>query len=360
MRSAAARAKLGPSAAMRTAVVLWTLLALAGAGTAQGQVPGAWNLPAAPTAAPSAAAMTDADDPGHADLLRSVIWQLEAYRTELGLKPAASGDGHGYVAFDADGFRINAGCDTLRGSYWLEGDRLLFSPHVASVIGDCPPTLRAQEQTVLALLPAVTRLRRADAGLLLLDADGQPLLTLTRPQTSPLQRRIWVLLAYRNRDDTIVPALPEPRFTLRFDNATRLSGRACDEYRGGFVRDEERFLALEGPLAGTRFGCREPAVNRQAEDYLAVLGQMDSYRVDAQSLLLRDADGRMIARFAAMDDSPAAAEQDAFRTAPATTAPRALPPAPTTRLPVPQVIPRTAEQPAAGVPVPGAAPPVSR
>jgi heat shock protein HslJ len=238
------------------------------------------------------------------DTLKAGVWQLGDYRTPLGLKPAVIGAGNGYVAFDAGGFRINAGCDTLRGSYWVDDERLLFSPHIASVVGDCPPTLRAQEQAVLALLPAVTRLQRGADELVLLDADAQPLLTLVKPQTSPLQKRVWVLLAYRNRDDTVVPALPAPRFTLLFEDATSLSGVACDEYRGGFVRDE-RFLALEGPLAGTRLGCAEPAATRQAEDYLAVLSRMDSYRVDAQSLLLRDADGRMIARFAAVEPGAA-------------------------------------------------------
>ncbi len=285
------------------------------AGSVLAQVPGARDLPTAPPVAELAPARTQTPESqaGAADSatrspvapatdgLTSVIWQLQAYRTKLGLKPAITGNGNGYVAFGENGFRINAGCDTLRGSYWLDDERLLFSPHIASVVSDCPPTLRTQERTVLALLPAVTQMRQSDDELVLLDADARELLTLVRPETAPLQRRVWVLLAYRNRDDTIVPALAKPRFTLRFEDATRLSGVACDEYRGGFVRDQERFLALEGPLTGTRFGCPDPAATRQAEDYLAILGQMDSYRVDAQSLLLRDADGRMIARFAALD-----------------------------------------------------------
>lgn len=236
--------------------------------------------------------------------LEEEVWQLDAYRTSIGLRPAVSGEGSGYVVFEQGGFRINAGCDTLRGSYLLEEDRLLFSPHIASTLGDCPATLRAQEQAVLALLPTVAGLREEADGLALLDAQGRPALTLKAPEKAPLQRRLWRLLAYRNRDDVIVAALPAPRFTLRFDDAVRLSGEACDEYRGAFVRDA-RYLRLEGPLAGTKLGCRNaPAASRQAEDYLRMLGLVDSYRVDAQSLLLRDADGRMLARFAASAPQP--------------------------------------------------------
>jgi heat shock protein HslJ len=236
--------------------------------------------------------------------LEDGVWQLDSYRTALGLKSAISGDGSGYVAFEQGGFRINAGCDTLRGNYWLEEQRLLFSPHIASTLGDCPATLRAQEQAVLALLPAIVQLREEADGMTLLDAEGRAALTLKAPEKAPLQRRLWRLLAYRNSDNVVVTALPTPHFTLRFEDAVRLSGEACDEYRGAFVRDA-RFLRLEGPLTGTKLGCPDaPDASRQAEDYLRALRRVDSYRVDAESLLLRDVDGRMLARFAALEPQP--------------------------------------------------------
>lgn len=236
--------------------------------------------------------------------ITGTVWQLRDYETEQGLKMAVAGEGNGYVAFEDGEFRLNAGCDTLRGSFLLDGDTLLFSPHVASTLGDCPPTLRAQEQAVLGLLPDVTRQARQDSQLLLLDGDGRTLLTLTAPNQSPLQRQRWVLLAVRNREGQVVPALPEPEITLRFDDASNLSGVACDEYRAGFARDDHA-ITIEGSVAGTRFGCpASEAATRQAEDYLRMLAQIDSYRVDATSLLLRDADGRMLARFAAMAPEP--------------------------------------------------------
>jgi heat shock protein HslJ len=297
-----------------------------------GQRPPTLGAPTSPGVDPSSRVRPQPPSPRAAfgpaqTSLEGGVWQLRAYRTELGLKPTVAGEGNSYVAFDDGGFQINAGCDTLRGSYWLEGERLLFSPHVASVVGDCPPTLRAQEQAVLALLPAVTRLRRADGELLLLGADQEPLLSLTAPDKSPLQRRLWLLLAYRDRNDLIVPALPAPTFTLRFEDAANLSGVACDKYRGGFIRDE-RFLQMEGPIAASRLGCADPVAARQAEDYLDALSRVDSYRVDAQSLLLRDADGRMIARFTAIDLPSEEQEPGIADANPLPSAPLPLPPAP--------------------------------
>ncbi len=283
------------------------LSAWAGTGLAQPQ-PSA-GVP--PDTAPASGAPESID---------GTIWQLQDYATGATLKMAVAGQGNGYVAFEDGEFRLNAGCDTLHGSYWLDGDALLFSPHVASTLGDCPPTLRAQEQAVLRLLPDVARHAQQESRLLLLDSAGRPLLSLKAPTASPLQLRRWKLLAYRDREDRIVPALAQPDMTLRFDGASHLSGRACDEYRAGFTR-EGRSLVIEGPVAGTRFGCpASDAATRQAEDYLRALTQIDSYRVDDSSLLLRDADGRMLARFAAKEPAaaPALEQQQIPGTSPAT------------------------------------------
>jgi heat shock protein HslJ len=287
------------------------LLAQAVAAFAETPAGAAAAPPTSPSPASARAPLAAAPDGASGSPLENGVWQLREYRTAMGLRPVVTGEGRGYVAFQDGGFRINAGCDTLRGSYWLQRERLLFSPHVGSMLSDCPTTLRTQERTVLALLPEVARLRADDDGFALLDAEGQPVLTLQAPATASLQRRSWRLIAYRDAEGTVVPALPKPAITLRFDNAAQLSGRACDDYRGGFVRDA-RFLRLEGPLAGTKLGCAgDGPASRQAEDYLRALTQVDSYRVDAASLLLRDADGRMIARFSALGPADSTPQSDA-------------------------------------------------
>ena len=178
---------------------------------------------------------------------------------------------------------------------------MLFSPHVESMVGDCPETLQAQEQAILDLVRVVERIDADDVGVTLLDAAGTALLTLTPPDAVPLQGRLWQLTTYRNADGVIVPAQDAPAFTLMFENAVNLSGQACDVYRASYSRDD-RFLRLAGPVAVSRRLCANvsDAAAQQASAYIAVLGEVDSYRVDAESLLLRDETGRMIARFAAV------------------------------------------------------------
>jgi heat shock protein HslJ len=237
--------------------------------------------------------------------LEGEVWQLDEYLTANGLRSVLTGTGSRYAVFDNGRFRINGGCNTLNGSYWLEGDRLIFSPHVASLLLDCPDTLMAQEQTLLSLFAAVERIATLTDRLNLVDASGKTLLKLTRPESVPLQGRIWQLKAYRDANGAIVSALPTPVFSLEFIDAGNLEGRACDAYRAIFTRDEQN-LSLIGPVAISRQGCRgSEAASRQGIDYVSALEQVRTYQVDTEKLLLRDADGRMLARFEPADDDSA-------------------------------------------------------
>ena len=261
--------------------------------------------------------------------LEGQVWQLEEYLTANGLKAALSGTGHRYATFDDGHFRINSGCSTLNGSYWLEGSRLIFSPHVASMLLDCPETLMAQEQAVLGLLGLIERLVPSSDGLAMVDASGKTLITLVRPDAVPLQGRVWRLLTYRNGNGTIVPALATPTFSLEFVDGGNLIGQACDTYRAVFTRNEER-LSLVGPVAVSRRGCAgSNDASRQNTDYLAALEAVQSYQVDRSKLLLRDMNGRMLARFEPMDDQ----DQTPSPSATASQDPDKLPSAPKPLLP---------------------------
>lgn len=251
-------------------------------------------------------------------------WQLDAYLTDAGMKPAADGDGERLAIFDGGRFRINAGCGALTGGYWHAGTRLLFSPQVESTLRDCPNTLLVQEEAVLNLLRQVEGFAPKGWQLALLNADGGTLILLAPPTATQLQGQAWRLTTYRNAADVIVPALPEPTFTLRFDSPTDLSGQACDAYRAAY-RQAQDALQLLGPIAAGRFGCvGRPDASAQGAEYLAVLRQVAGYRVEATSLLLRDANGRMVARFSALPPANGLA---------GAAVPNALPPAPVPRLP---------------------------
>jgi len=269
---------------------------------------------------------------GERPTIEDYIWQLQEYKSAVGLRSATPGEGSLYALFDGERFLINAGCGTLQGRYWLDGNNMLFSPHVSSLMRDCPDILRTQEDAVLDLLRDVdgVSLGDDDKRLTLRDSSRRRLLIFGYPDKAPLQGHAWQLDAYRNQDGVVVLMPPSPAFTLRFEDAGNLSGHACDDYRAGYERDDSS-LRLVGPIAVTRTGCDSSVAGRQGADYLAVLSGVASYRVDRDELLLRDEDGRMLARFKVMRELPAHATEEAV---PGPSADN-LPPAPMPLVPRP-------------------------
>jgi heat shock protein HslJ len=155
------------------------------------------------------------------------------------------------------------------------------------------------------LLGAVERFGALSGRMALTDASGITLLSLIHPAAVPLTERTWRLTAYRNGDEAVVPALPAPVFSLEFDGAGNLSGRACDTYRAVFSREDQQ-IRLVGPIATSRQGCAgSEQASRQGIDYLAALAKVDRYQIAGNTLLLRDADGRMLASFKEIGDDSA-------------------------------------------------------
>ena len=109
-------------------------------------------------------------------------------------------------------------------------------------------------------------------------------------------------MAYRNGNGTIVPALPTPTFSVELVDGSNLIGRARDSYRAVFTRDEDG-PSLVGPVAVSRRGCAgSNDASRHNIDDLAALEAVQRRQVDLQRLL-RDVNGRMLARFdELMDD----------------------------------------------------------
>ena len=83
--------------------------------------------------------------------------------------------------FSADGMISgNTGCNSFRGDYTLEGEKLRVGALTATK-NDCPTTQAAeQEAGYLAALESAVRIEQAGPELTLLNAKGQKAVTLTR------------------------------------------------------------------------------------------------------------------------------------------------------------------------------------
>ncbi|NBC15312.1 MAG: META domain-containing protein [Gammaproteobacteria bacterium] len=232
-------------------------------------------------------------------------WQLTQYRTDAGLTDAVEADRPAVLRFEDGRLGGSAGCNRLLGGYTVDGEELRIRPNLASTMMACPPPLMDQEQAVTAALPQVASFDVSDDGLVLTDADDATLLAFTELESTPLTGTTWSLTHYNNGKGAVTSVLPGSDFVLMLADDGRLSGRACNNYRGGFIAADGDF-ALEGPLAATKMLCPDPeGVNAQEAAYFAALERAAAYRIRGDELVLLDADGATQARFQAAE--PAAA-----------------------------------------------------
>ena len=232
-------------------------------------------------------------------------WRLDQYRTEAGLTDAVAAGRPAVLRFEDGRLGGSAGCNRLLGGYTLDGEELRISPNLASTMMACPQPLMAQEQAVMAALTQVAGFDVTDDGLVLTDADGEVLLAFAELEGTPLTGTTWSLTHYNNGKGAVTGVLPGSDFVLMLADDGRLSGRACNSYRGGFVAAAGDF-ALEGPLAATKMLCPEPAgVNEQEAAYFAALERAATYRIRGDELVLLDADGATQARFQAAEPATA-------------------------------------------------------
>ena len=234
-----------------------------------------------------------------ASALEQTDWQLAQYRTDTGMTDAVQSDPPAVMRFEDGRITGSAGCNRLMRSYTLDGDELQVSEDLATTMMACPAPLMAQEQAVTGALTQTATYAVDDDGLTLEDAAGEPLLTFTELESSPLTGTIWQLTQYNNGHGGVTGVLPGTNFVLMLSADGQMSGKACNTYRGGYVAEGSEF-SLEGPIAATRMLCQEPqGIDDQEAAYFAALERAAAYRIHGDELTLSDADGATLAVFRA-------------------------------------------------------------
>jgi len=82
------------------------------------------------------------------------------------------------VLFEGEQLSGSSGCNTYNGGYTMDGDNLTISENMVVTLMNCadPEGIMEQEQTYLAALTTVAGYGQAGGMLLLLDAEGEPIL----------------------------------------------------------------------------------------------------------------------------------------------------------------------------------------
>lgn len=110
--------------------------------------------------------------------LTGTLWRLLALQGAPLEGPAGRRAPHLLLLDEGDGgrrFSATAGCNMMSGRWRKTQDGLSFGP-ARSTLMACPPELAARERALSGALARATGHRLADGRLLLMDAEGQPVL----------------------------------------------------------------------------------------------------------------------------------------------------------------------------------------
>jgi heat shock protein HslJ len=199
--------------------------------------------------------------------------------------------------FTADGkVSGTAGCNRYSGSYTVTGSSIQFSTPMASTTMACPQPVMDQETAYFTALAAARSYAVKGDQLTLKDSGGSVLASY-KAQAQDLAGTSWEAVGYNNGKQAVVSVMAGTKLTAIFGKDGHVSGSAgCNDYNGSYTVTGDKITI--GPLASTRKFCDDPAgVMDQEAQYLAALQSAATYKIEANKLELRTADGALAADF---------------------------------------------------------------
>jgi heat shock protein HslJ len=218
-----------------------------------------------------------------ADALHHTGWTLSS------LPGQASIVGHPATLNFADG-RVSGsdGCNRYNGSYALTGDKLRIGGDLVATRMACPEPAMQQAEAFARALTQATTFRRDGQRLLLLDAGGAQLATLSE-QVQELAATAWAVTGYNNGLQAVVSVLRGSALTVVFAADGKVSGSAgCNHYSATYSTSGHNLRI--GQPAATRKWCPQPdGVMEQEDRFLRALASAATWRLDGDRLELRTA-----------------------------------------------------------------------
>jgi heat shock protein HslJ len=220
------------------------------------------------------------------------------------------------AVFSADGnLGGSAGCNHYGADYTLKDANLFIEPAIRTEMYCMdPPGIMEQEDRYLALLTKVAsyRVERVTADgermplsasvssrtendrLVLTDVNGADILVfepITPKPDLPLTGTDWVLDGYSTGGDAVSSVIAGTTITAKFAPDGNITGNAgCNHYGGRYSLNGANFSVSS--LFSTLMYCEKPeGVMEQEGKYLGHLGNVSSYRVEGDRLILSDKTG---------------------------------------------------------------------
>jgi len=197
------------------------------------------------------------------------------------------------LTFEDGSVSGNASCNQYFGPYEIDGSSITFGQLASTQMFCGEPGVMDQEAAYLAALASIDTWSMDGETLALSSGDT----TLLRYEaiSQDLPGSSWDLIAYNNGTGGFQSTVIGVPVTAIFDEDGTLSGSGgCNAYTGSWETDENSIKI--GPLASTAMAC-EPDLMDQETRYLAALQEADTYRVDATTLEMFDAEGTRLVQY---------------------------------------------------------------
>jgi heat shock protein HslJ len=189
------------------------------------------------------------------------------------------------------------GCNRYGASLALSASQWVLGKDVVTTKMACAGPVMQQGAAYLGVLAQAVSYQSDGAQLTLLDAGGKPLAAFSA-QNTRLGGSSWIVTGYNNGKQAVVSVLNGTQLTADFSaDGTKLSGSAgCNQY-AAVIELTGKNIKID-PLVSTRTLCTEPAGRMEQEtQYLKALETAAVYRIEANQLELRSADGALAASF---------------------------------------------------------------
>jgi len=228
--------------------------------------------------------------------LEGTNWVLESYVNSEGVLVGALPDSQPTATFQEGQVHGNAGCNTYFGAYELGADgKLSFGPIGRTEMYCMPEEVMTQEDAFLEDLGSTASYLIAEDTLQLEDADGKEILVFTVLEPAPLVGSLWQLSSFVDENGSVASVSAGTEITATFDEQGTLAGSAgCNNYTTSYQVSGSQ-MTVNGPVASTMMMCPDPeGIMAQEANYLAALGLVASYAVEANQLTLFNPEGQAI------------------------------------------------------------------
>jgi heat shock protein HslJ len=168
----------------------------------------------------------------------------------------------------------SAGCNSYFAAVEVSGSTITLSGPVGSTRMACgePEGIMDQEGAFLTALEKIATYEIEADSLTLFDAGGEPVLSLTAVEPTPLVDMPWKVIGYNNGRGGVTSVLLGTELTATFGADGRVTGSS----------------------GITEMFCSEPeGIMDQEAEYLAALSTATTYSIEGDRLQLRDADGAL-------------------------------------------------------------------